>query len=133
MTGTYEKFLKMPYKVFPCFYCPNEYFSENIRDWHEKKQCRQKKHIIWRVKFQTIYPVNIIPVSETKSEERIWKKPALTCKFCKKTHTRVQHLHNHLKSCERRQLSKHRCECNKRFSTLSNLSRHKKKFCKLKL
>ena len=123
----------MPYKVFPCFYCPNEYFSENIRDWHEKKQCRQKKHIIWRVKFQTIYPVNIISVSETKSEERIWKKPALTCKFCKKTHTRVQHLHNHLKSCERRQLSKHRCECNKRFTNRSNLSRHKKKFCKLKL
>ena len=122
----------MPHKVFPCFYCPNEYFSEHIRDWHEKKQCKRKRQIIWRVKFQTIYPENIIEVSEAKSEETIWKKPALTCKFCKKTHTRVQHLNDHIITCQRRRLHKFRCQCNKGFTTASNLSRHKKKFCKLK-
>ena len=134
LTGTYEKILNMPHKIFPCSYCTNKYLSEDIRDWHELYQCKCKK-IIWRIAFQTIDLPNIeIPdVNEEKSEETIWKKPTLTCKYCKATHSRIQHLNTHMKSCKRRQLLKFKCECNKRFTTSSNLTRHKKKSCKLKL
>ena len=88
-----------------CFYCPNSYLHEDVRNWHLLR-CKSRNKIL--EEFKNLY---------------------LTCTQCGKKATRYDNLQRHVKSCDTKsKLKKFDCPiCPKKFAQKTNMYRHMKK------